>query len=141
MVFNDECRYAEILYFFVVQKDDLQHTLAAVQIFSLPDPRLLNESYGTLHVCRFPGSEFSVLRMRFLYRIPELVWEKRPLLLRHLPANDGSRISHTASHMMFNSSFIATTLIMFALLLLSISACIGPYPIHHLTTQGSMSVL
>jgi hypothetical protein len=57
MVFNGERRYAEVLYFFVVQKDDIQHTLAAVQIFSLPDPRLLDESYGTLHVCRFPGEE------------------------------------------------------------------------------------
>ena len=57
MVFNGEQCYAEVLYFFVVQKDDIQHTLAAVQIFSLPDPRLLNESYGTLHICRFPGEE------------------------------------------------------------------------------------
>ena len=57
MVINGECRYAEVLYFFVVQKDDIQHTLAAVQISSLPDPHLLNDSYGTLHVCRFPGEE------------------------------------------------------------------------------------
>ena len=57
MIFNDERRYAEVLYFFVVHKDDLQHTLAAVQIFALPDSRLLKESYGTLRVCRFPGEE------------------------------------------------------------------------------------
>ena len=55
MVISGECRYAEVLFFFLIQKDDIQHTLAAVQIFSLPDSRLLNESYGTLHVCRFPG--------------------------------------------------------------------------------------
>jgi hypothetical protein len=53
MIFNGERCYAEVLYFFVVQKDDIQHTLAAVQMFTLPDPLLLNESYGTLHVCRF----------------------------------------------------------------------------------------
>lgn len=57
MVISGECRYAEVLFFFLIQKDDIQHTLAAVQIFSLPDSRLLNESYGTLHVCRFPGEE------------------------------------------------------------------------------------
>jgi hypothetical protein len=57
MVFNSECRYAEVLYFFVVYKGDLQHTLAAVQTFALPDPDLLKESYGTLRVCRFPGEE------------------------------------------------------------------------------------
>ena len=57
MVFNGERRYAEVLYFFMVYKGDIQHTLAAVHIFSLPDPQLLKESYGTLHVCRFPGEE------------------------------------------------------------------------------------
>lgn len=50
---NGECRYADVLYFFVVQKEDIQHTLAAVKIYSLPDPRLFAESYGTLHICRF----------------------------------------------------------------------------------------
>jgi hypothetical protein len=61
MVFNGERRYAEVLYFFVVCKGDIQHTLAAVQIFTLPDPQLLKESYGTLHVCRFPGEEGLVI--------------------------------------------------------------------------------
>ena len=80
MVFNDECRYAEILYFFVVQKDDLQHTLAAVQIFSLPDPRLLNESYGTLHVCRFPGEEgVVVVDAKSLTDVVGMVPFSRPL--------------------------------------------------------------
>jgi hypothetical protein len=57
MIFNGEHRYAEVLYFFVVQKDDIQHTLAAVKMFTLPDPLLLNESYGTLHVCKFLHDE------------------------------------------------------------------------------------
>jgi hypothetical protein len=61
MVFNGERRYAEVLYFFVLHKGDLQHTLAAVQTFALPDPQLLKESYGTLHVCRFPGEEGLVI--------------------------------------------------------------------------------
>ena len=57
MGFNGKHRYAEVLYFFVVHKADEQHTLAAVQVFTLPDPCLLKESYGTLHVCNFPSDE------------------------------------------------------------------------------------
>lgn len=41
----------------MVHKANLQHTLAVVQIFALPDPNILKESYGTLHVCQFPGEE------------------------------------------------------------------------------------
>lgn len=52
MVFNGKCRYAEVLYFFAIHKGDLQHILAAVKMFSLPDPDILIESYQTLHVCR-----------------------------------------------------------------------------------------
>jgi len=47
----------KVLYFFMVYKADLQHTLAAVRLFSLPDPHLLRESYGTLRVCKFPGKK------------------------------------------------------------------------------------
>ena len=61
MLFNGEHRYAEVLYFFILHKGDLQHTLAAVQCFSLPDPRLLKESYGTLYVCKIPGGEGAVV--------------------------------------------------------------------------------
>ena len=61
MVYNGECCYAEVLYFFIVHKGDLQHTLAAVQLFGLPDPKILEESYGTLQVCRIPGEEGAVV--------------------------------------------------------------------------------
>ena len=37
----------------MVYKDDILHTLAAVHFFSLPDPDLLKELYGMLHVCGF----------------------------------------------------------------------------------------
>ena len=53
MVFDGKHCYAEILYFFIVHKGDLQHTLATVQIFSLSDPHLLKESYRMLYVCKF----------------------------------------------------------------------------------------
>lgn len=41
-----------MLYFFIVHNGDLQHTLTAVNLFTLPDPNILSESYGTLDVCR-----------------------------------------------------------------------------------------
>jgi len=57
MVFNGKHCYAEVLYFFIVQKSDIQHTLAAVKMFTLPDPCLLKELHGMFHVCRFLGDE------------------------------------------------------------------------------------
>ena len=40
----------------MIYKGDLQHVLAAVNMFTLPDPDIVLESYGTLQVCR-PSSE------------------------------------------------------------------------------------
>jgi hypothetical protein len=48
MVFNNEHRYAEVLYFFMVHKADS----GSSPTFSLSDLHLLRESYGTLHVCK-----------------------------------------------------------------------------------------
>jgi hypothetical protein len=47
--------FAEVLYFFLVTKDNLQYTLAAVRMFAEADPQILEESYGTLHVCKYIG--------------------------------------------------------------------------------------
>ncbi|KAF8476354.1 hypothetical protein DFH94DRAFT_635049 [Russula ochroleuca] len=47
--------FAEVLYFFLVIKDDLQYTLAAVKMFGAADPQMSEESYGTLHVCKYLG--------------------------------------------------------------------------------------
>lgn len=52
MIFKGKRRYAEVLYFFAIHKDNLQHILAAVKMFSLPDPDILIESYQTLYVCK-----------------------------------------------------------------------------------------
>lgn len=37
-------------------KNDLQYTLAAVNMFAEADPGVLNESYGTLHLCMYLGA-------------------------------------------------------------------------------------
>ena len=57
MVLNEKIRYTEVLYFFVVHKADLRHTLAAVKLFAPPNPDLLRDSFETLWVCKFPGDE------------------------------------------------------------------------------------
>jgi hypothetical protein len=49
-------RFSEILYFFLVTKNGLRYTLAAVNMFAEADPRVFNESYGTLHLCRYLGT-------------------------------------------------------------------------------------
>jgi len=48
--------FAEVLYFFLVTKNDSQYTLAAVNMFAEADPHVLKESYGTLHLCRYLGA-------------------------------------------------------------------------------------
>ena len=40
----------------MIHKGNLQHILAAVNMFTIPDPDILMELYGTLHVCR-PSDE------------------------------------------------------------------------------------
>ena len=52
MDFKGKCRYTEVLYFFAIHKGNLQHILAAVKMFSLPDPDILIESYQMLYVCK-----------------------------------------------------------------------------------------
>jgi len=47
--------FAEVLYFFLVTKNNLQYTLAAVNAFSDPDSHVLEESYGMLHLCKYLG--------------------------------------------------------------------------------------
>jgi len=47
--------FAEVLYFFLVTKNDLQYTLAAVYAFSDPDPHVLEVSYRTLRLCTYLG--------------------------------------------------------------------------------------
>jgi hypothetical protein len=43
------------LYFFLVTKDNLQYTLAAIRMYADADPCVLRESYGTLHICKYLG--------------------------------------------------------------------------------------
>ena len=48
--------YAEVLYFFFVVKNDQCFTLAAVNMYSPPDPHILQESYNVLRVCTHLGN-------------------------------------------------------------------------------------
>jgi hypothetical protein len=49
-------RFAEVLYFFLVTKNGLRYTLAAVNMFAEPDARVFEESYGTLQLCTYLGT-------------------------------------------------------------------------------------
>jgi hypothetical protein len=46
--------YAEVLYYFFVQKHDLQYTLAAIKIYSSPDDKILKE------ICMHLGEVFTL---------------------------------------------------------------------------------
>jgi hypothetical protein len=48
--------FAEVLYFFLVVKDNSQYTLAAVKFFADADPHVFKESYGTLQLCTYLGA-------------------------------------------------------------------------------------
>jgi len=48
--------FAEILYFFLITKNNLRYTLVAVNMYVDADPQVLKESYGMLHLCTYLGS-------------------------------------------------------------------------------------
>ena len=50
-------QYAEVLYYFFVENKNLRYTLAAVKIYSPPDPQILEETYSTTRVCRHLGDD------------------------------------------------------------------------------------
>ncbi|KAL0573146.1 hypothetical protein V5O48_008812 [Marasmius crinis-equi] len=57
ILLNGEVRYAEVVLFFIVDKENARYTMAAVRMYSPPDPDLLEYSFGTLSVCTFLGNE------------------------------------------------------------------------------------
>ncbi|KAG7098203.1 hypothetical protein E1B28_000171 [Marasmius oreades] len=50
--FNGGYRFAEVAYFFLVENGDTRYTLAAVHVYSDPNPALLQVSDHTLQVCK-----------------------------------------------------------------------------------------
>jgi len=46
---------AEVLFYFFVQDQNLRHTLAAVQMYSTPDPQIREDTYNTVNVCTHLG--------------------------------------------------------------------------------------
>ncbi|EEB87566.1 hypothetical protein MPER_15041 [Moniliophthora perniciosa FA553] len=49
-------RYAEVQYFFLVEKKGTQYSLAAVKMYTEPDTDILSESVQQLRVCRYLGN-------------------------------------------------------------------------------------
>ena len=44
------------MYFFLITKNNSRYTLAAVKMFADADSHVLKESYGTLHLCTYLGT-------------------------------------------------------------------------------------
>ncbi|KAL0573604.1 hypothetical protein V5O48_008351 [Marasmius crinis-equi] len=57
--FNGDYWFAEVLYFFFVDKGDRHHTCAAIRMYSAPDADIL-KSYNTVKVCWFLGEDAAV---------------------------------------------------------------------------------
>ncbi|KAG7096211.1 hypothetical protein E1B28_003663 [Marasmius oreades] len=49
--------FAEILYFFLVDKGNLRYTCTVTRMYLLLDNDILEKSYNTLEVCSFLGDE------------------------------------------------------------------------------------
>jgi hypothetical protein len=49
--------FTEVLFFFLVTKNGLQYTLAAINLFVEADPHVIEESYGMLHLCTYLGTD------------------------------------------------------------------------------------
>jgi hypothetical protein len=57
LVLDGVTQYAEVLYYFFVENKDLWYTLAAVKMYSPPDPQILEDTYSTTKVCRLLGDD------------------------------------------------------------------------------------
>ncbi|KAL0567757.1 hypothetical protein V5O48_014238 [Marasmius crinis-equi] len=57
ILLDGQVRYAEVLLFFIVDKNASRYTMAAIRMFSAPDPGLLEDSFNTLSVCTFLGND------------------------------------------------------------------------------------
>lgn len=49
--YNEDLRIANVLYYFYIRFGDDRYPLAMVSLFSKPDPEILLESSGAVHLC------------------------------------------------------------------------------------------
>jgi hypothetical protein len=72
--FQGSSRFAEILYFFLVTKNGLRYTLAAINMFAEADPHVLEESYGMLHLCTYLGtSGIQIVNVKWIMDVVGMV--------------------------------------------------------------------
>ncbi|KZT27826.1 hypothetical protein NEOLEDRAFT_1059676 [Neolentinus lepideus HHB14362 ss-1] len=59
--FQGSVRFAEVLYYLILTVNDVDHYVAVVCLYSLPDPRLLAESHQTFLSCTHLGDDSPVI--------------------------------------------------------------------------------
>ena len=69
---GDDTRFAEVLFYFSFTKRSIRYTLAAVSLFSAPDPEILEISLKTLMVCR-AGNEVMVVDAKWIKEVIAMV--------------------------------------------------------------------
>ena len=66
--------FAEVLYFFLVTKNSLQYTLAAINMFAEPNARVFKESYGTLQLCMYLGTNgIQIVNTKWIIEVIRMV--------------------------------------------------------------------
>ncbi|KAK7446691.1 hypothetical protein VKT23_014386 [Stygiomarasmius scandens] len=52
---DEQSSIGQVLYFFRLRFGDAVYTLAMVSVFSAPNSKLLEDSYGTVYACHYQG--------------------------------------------------------------------------------------
>ena len=74
MVLDGVTRYAEVLYYFFVENKTLRYTLAAVKMYSPPDPRILEDTYSTTKVCTHLGDDgVRIVDVKWIHEVVAMI--------------------------------------------------------------------
>ncbi|KAK7015910.1 hypothetical protein VNI00_018996 [Paramarasmius palmivorus] len=88
LILDGQEYYAEVLYFFRVQKHNRFFSLAAVIMYSVPDPEILADSHDVLRVCTYLGEEgVAIVDAKSIidvvgmvpFRRAEVSWDEEPV--------------------------------------------------------------
>ncbi|KAL0569481.1 hypothetical protein V5O48_012478, partial [Marasmius crinis-equi] len=75
--FGDETRFAEVLYYFIITKRNVRYTLAAVNMYSPPDARILQDSHNVLRVCT-EGNQITIIEVKWISEVVAMIPFRRP---------------------------------------------------------------
>jgi hypothetical protein len=73
-VLDGVTQYAEVLYYFFVEHKALRYTLAAVKMYSPPDPQILEETYSTTKVCTHLGDDgVKIVDVKWIHEVVAMI--------------------------------------------------------------------